>query len=118
MSDQEEETVMEQEGVLVEKTVGDLKRAKAAAKTSFEKIRRYLLTLLQKPEVNREVIEDSCGHALERAIMVMENLAVRYKMERYNKNEEKLSGEIGQIEIEYSDVQNRAHRYIKQLQIL
>jgi len=37
MSDQEEETVLEQEGVSVEKTVGNLKRAKAAAKTSFKK---------------------------------------------------------------------------------
>jgi len=32
---------------------------------------------------------------------VMENLAVRYKMEKDNRTEEKLSGEIEQIEIEY-----------------
>jgi len=43
---------------------------------------------------------------------VMENLAVRYKMERHDKNEEKLSGEI---EIEYSDVQNRAQQVIDSL---
>jgi len=112
MSDQEEETVVEQE------TVGDLKRAKAAAKTSFTKVRRYLFTLLQKPEVNRKVIEDSCGeldHALERVMRVMEKLAIRYKMERDNKNEEKLSGETGLIEIEHSDAQNRAQQVIDML---
>jgi len=107
----QEEVLVEQEGDVVIETVGDLKRAKATAKTGFTKVRRYLLTLIQKPDVSREAIEDSCGeldHALERAMEVMENLASKYKIEKDHKNEDKLSGEIEQIELEYSDAQNRA----------
>ena len=98
--------------------LGDLKRAKAAAKTAYKKVRRYLLTVIQRPEVNKEEIEDGCGEldkALERAMEIMENLVSKYKMERDQRYEDKLSGEIEQIEIEYSDAQIRAQQVIDTL---
>jgi len=46
---------------------------------------------------------------------VMENLVSKYKMEKDQRNEDKLSGEIERIEIEYSDAQNRAQQVIDTL---
>jgi len=40
MSGQDQEISVEQEEVLPEETLGNLKRAKAAAKTAFTKVRR------------------------------------------------------------------------------
>jgi len=56
MSGQDQETSVEQEELLPEETLGDLKKGKAAAKTAFTKVRRFLLTIIHRPEVNREEI--------------------------------------------------------------
>ena len=74
---QEEATLQTENGMVdggfqtiqPEETVGDLKRAKAATKTALTKVRRYLLILLQRQDVNRQAIENSCDeldYALEK----------------------------------------------------
>ena len=120
MSDKEQEgeNVVESGEVSPQETIRDLKRAKATAKTAFTKVRRYLLTLLQRPDINREAIEDGCrelDQAQESAMEMMENLGTRYKIEKDHRNAKKLSGEIEQIEIKYSEAQNRAQQVIDTL---
>ena len=41
-------------------TVGDLKREKATKKTAFTTVRRYLLTVIQREDVNSQEIKDAC----------------------------------------------------------
>ena len=37
-----------------------LKKSQSNSKNCFHKLRRHLLTLLQRPDINREAIEDGC----------------------------------------------------------
>ena len=46
---------------------------------------------------------------------VMENLVLKYKMEQDHRNGDKLSGEIEQIEIEWSDTQSQAQQVMDTL---
>ena len=65
MSGHEEEKSKEPRGEVMEQvqdieTVGDLKREKATKKTAFTKIRRNLLTMIQREDVNSQEIKDTC----------------------------------------------------------
>lgn len=121
MGDQAEENSVEPEEIeethakQLEETLGDLKRTKATAKTMFTKVRRNLLTIIKREDIDRENIKDACEEldkALENAMDIMNRLFTRYKMDKDNKSAEKLGGEIEQMEIEYSDAQNRAQEAI------
>ena len=67
MSGQEEENPKESEGEVLEQaqniaieTVGELKKEKAAKKTAFTKVRRCLLTIIQREDVDSQKIKDIC----------------------------------------------------------
>ena len=65
MSGHEEEKSKEPRGEVMEhvqdiESVGDLKREKATQKTAFTKIRRYLLTIIQREDVKSQEIKDTC----------------------------------------------------------
>ena len=116
MSGHEEENPKEPGGEVVEQvqdiqTVGDLKREKATKKTAFTKVRRYLLTVIQREDGNSQKIKDACDEldiALENVMSAMDKLFERYKMD--SRSAERLGEEIEQIEIEYSNAQNQAQK--------
>ena len=68
MSGQEEENPEELEGqfpeeapdIQLEETVGDLKREKATRKTAFTKVRRCLLSIIQREGIDSQEIKDTC----------------------------------------------------------
>ena len=91
----------------------ELKQLKAQAKTVFTRTRRQLLVIIQQNKVTTDEIKEECEAldiAQEEAMGIMARLLDKYIAEKDNKNSEKLSQEIGNIEIEYSDAQNRAQR--------
>ena len=114
MSGQEEDNPKEIEGEVLEQalnieTVAELKREKAAKKTAFTKVRRCLLTIIQREDVDSQEIKDICEEldiALENVMSAMDKLFDRYKIEKDNRAAERLGDEIEQIEIEYSSAQN------------
>ena len=124
MSAHEEENPKEPGGEVVEQvqdieTVGDLKREKATKKTAFTKVRRYLLTVIQREDVNSQKIKDACDEldiVLENVMSAMDKLFERYKMDR-ERSAERLGEEIEQIEIEYSNAQNRAQKVMDSLSL-
>ena len=90
----------------LEQTVSDLKREKATAKTGFTKVRRCLLTVIQREDTDSVEIKGICEEldvALGCAMNVMERLYDRYKLDKDSKSAGKLSDEIEKIEIEYSN---------------
>ena len=106
--------------IQLEETVGDLKREKAAQKTAFTKVRRSVLTIIQREEVDIKELKDMCDEldiALENVMNVMNRLFDRYKIDKDRKNFERLGDEIEQIEIEYSNAQNRAQKVMDSLSI-
>ena len=125
MSGHEEENPEEPGGEVVEQvqdveTVGDLKREKATKKTAFTKVRRYLLTVIQREDVNSQEIKDACDEldiVLGNVMNAMDKLFERYKMDRKSRSAERLGEEIEQIEIEYSNVQNRAQKVMDSLSL-
>ena len=124
MSGKEKESLEEIEeqaqDTQLEETVGDLKREKAAKKTAFTKVRRCVLTIIQREEVDIQELKDACDEldtALENVMGIMDRLFDRYKIDKDNRNFEKLGEEIEQIEIEYSNAQNRAQKVIDSLSI-
>ena len=125
MSGHEEENPKEPGGEVMEQvqdieTVGDLKREKAIKKTAFTKVRRYLLTVIQREDVNSQEIKDACDEldiVLENVMSAMDKLFERYKMDRESRSAERLGEEIEQIEIEYSNAQNRAQKVMDSLSL-
>ena len=125
MSGQEEDNPKEIEGKVLEQaqnieTVAELKREKAAKKTAFTKVRRCLLTIIQREDVDSEEIKDICEEldiALENVMSAMDKLFDRYKIEKDNRAAERLGDEIEQIEIEYSSAQNRAQKVMDSLSL-
>ena len=106
--------------IQLEETVGDLKREKAAQKTAFTKVRRSVLTIIQREEIDIKELKDMCDEldmALENVMIVMNRLFDRYKIEKGRKNFEKLGDEIEQVEIEYSNAQNRAQKVMDSLSV-
>ena len=106
--------------IQLEETVGDLKREKATQKTAFTKVRRSVLTIIQREEVDIKELKDMCDEldiALENVMNVMNRLFDRYKIDKDRKNFERLGDEIEQIEIEYSNAQNRAQKVMDSLSI-
>ena len=104
--------------IQLEETVGDLKREKAAQKTAFTKVRRSVLTIIPREEVDIKELKDMCDEldmALENVMNVMNRLFDRYKIDKDRKNFEKLGDEIEQIEIEYSNAQNCAQKVMDSL---
>ena len=90
MSGQEEDNPKETEGEVLEQaqnieTVAELKREKAAKKTAFTKVRRCLLTIIQREDVDSHEIKDICEEldiALENVMSAMDKLFDRYKIEK------------------------------------
>ena len=125
MSGQEEDNPKEIEGEVLEQalnieTVAELKREKAAKKTAFTKVRRCLLTIIQREDVDSQEIKDICEEldiALENVMSAMDKLFDRYKIEKDNRAAERLGDEIEQIEIEYSSAQNRAQMVMDSLSL-
>ena len=79
---------------------------------AFTKCRRHLLVVIQE-EITIEEIDEECEQLnvlIEEALELMLRLSTKYKLERDIKSNEKLSLEIEQIEIEFTDAQNRAQR--------
>ena len=96
-----------------EKTIVELKQLKAQAKTVFTRTRRQLLVIIQQDKVTTDEIKEECEAldiAQEEAMGIMARLLEKRIAEKDNRNSEKLSQEIDNIEIEYSDAQNRAQR--------
>ena len=92
-------------------TIVELKQLKAQAKTVFTRTRRQLLVTIQQDKVTTDEIKEGCEAldiAQEEAMGIMARLLDKYMAEKDSKNSEKLSQEIDNIEIEYSDAQNRA----------
>ena len=126
MSGQKEDNPKEIEGEVLEQalnieTVAELKREKAAKKTAFTKVRRCLLTIIQREDVDSQEIKDICEEldiALENVMSAMDKLFDRYKIEKDNRAAERLGDEIEQIEIEYSSAQNRAQKVMDSLSLL
>ena len=81
----------------LEEDVGELKRAKATAKTTFTQARRCLLIIVQSEVIDNEDISEKFDDALETAMRVM---ITKYKKDKDAKSADKLSGVIEQIEIE------------------
>ena len=71
-----------------------MKREKAAKKTAFTKVRRCLLTIIQREDVDSQEI-----------------------IEKDNRAAERLGDEIEQIEIEYSSAQNRVQKIMDSLSL-
>ena len=104
----EQEDDGETEGTIIE-----LKQQKARAKTVFTRVRRQLLVTVQQDNVSTDEIKERCealDMAQEEVMDIMARLLDRYMALKDNKNSEKLSQEIDNIEIEYSDAQNRAQK--------
>ena len=102
----EQEDDGETEGTIIE-----LKRQKAWAKTVFTRVRRQLLVTVQQDNVSTDEIKGRCealDMVQEEVMDIMARLLDKYMALKDNKISEKLSQEIDNIEIEYSDVQNRA----------
>ena len=100
------------EMVNFEETIAELKQNKARAKMAFTKCRRHLLVVIQE-EITIEEIDEECEQLnvlIEEALELMLRLSTKYKLERDIKSNEKLSLEIEQIKIEFTDAQNRAQR--------
>ena len=125
MSGQEEDNPKEIEGEVLEQalnieTVAELKREKAAKKTGFTKVRRCLLIIIQREDVDSQEIKDICEEldiALENVMSAMDKLFDRYKIEKDNRAAERLGDEIEQIEFEYSSAQNRAQKVMDSLSL-
>ena len=97
---------------MFEETIADLKQNKARSKTVFTKARRRLLVLLQE-QVTVEQVDGECEQLemlMEELLEVTNRLSAKYKVEKDIKSNERLSSEIEQIEIEFTDAQNRAQK--------
>ena len=97
---------------MFEESIADLKQNKSRSKTVFTKARRCLLVLIQE-NINVEKIDEECKQLkmlMEELSEVTGRLSAKYKLEKYSKSNDKLSSEIEQIEIEFTDAQNRAQR--------
>ena len=104
--------VMEDVGML-EETIADLKQIKTRSKTVFTKTRRHLLVSIQQEQITVENLDEECEQLemlMEELLEVTERLSAKYKLKKDIKSNDKLSSEIEQIEIEFSDAQNRAQR--------
>ena len=90
MSGQKEDNPKEIEGEVLEQalnieTVAELKREKAAKNSAFTKVRRCLLTIIQRKDVDSQEIKDICEEldiALENVMSAMDKLFDRYKIEK------------------------------------
>lgn len=94
-----------------EKIIVELKQLKAQAKTVFTKTRRQLLVTIQQDKVTTDEIKEFEGCealdiAQQEAVGILARLLDRYMVEKDNKNSEKLSQEIDNIKLEYSEAQN------------
>ena len=94
----------------------ELKQMKAKAKSTFTKVRRHLLVLIQDEEVDVDNIAKKCDtldESEQETMDIMLRLSERYKGEKDSQtNCYKLSQEIEQLEIEYTSAQNRAQEVI------
>lgn len=104
-----------QNAELFEESVVELKQMKARAKSTFTKVRRRLLVMIQDKEVDVEAIREMCDNLDESEQETMDiiiRLSEKYKGEKDSKNCHKLSQELEQIEIEYTSAQNRAQEVL------
>ena len=107
-------TVVETENVEQSGREGivELKQMKAKAKSTFTKVRRHLLVLIQDEQVDVDNIAKMCDtldESEQETMDIMLRLSERYKGEKDSQTScYKLSQEIEQLEIEYTSAQNRA----------
>ena len=102
--------VVEDVGML-EETIADLRQIKTRSKTP--KTRRHSLVSIQQEQITVENLDEECEQLemlMEELLEVTERLSAKYKLKKDIKSNDKLSSEIEQIEIEFSDAQNRAQR--------
>ena len=94
----------------------ELKQMKAKTKSTFIKVRRHLLVLIQDEEVDVDNIAKMCDtldESEQETMDIMLRLSERYKGEKDSQTScYKLSQEIEQLEIEYTSAQNRAQEVI------
>ena len=98
---------------MFEETVADLKQNKARSKTTmFIKARRHLLVLLQENNTVEKIDEESeqLEMLMEDLLEVTNRLSAKYKDEKDIKSNDKLSLEIEQIKIEFTDAQNSTQK--------
>ena len=95
---------------MLEDIIAYLKQNKAKFKTAFTKTRQRLLVLIQE-QITVEKLDEECEQLemlMEELLEVTARLSTKYRLEKDIKCNEKLSSEIEQIKIEFSDAQNRA----------
>ena len=83
----------------------ELKQMKAKAKSTFTKVGRRLLVLIQDEEVNIEAIHQMCDtldESEQETMDIMIRLSEKYKGEQDSKSCCKLSQEMEQLETEYT----------------
>ena len=69
--------------------------------------------MLTQDNITVEKIDEECEKLemlTEELLEVTDRLSVKYKLEKDSKSNDKLSSEIEQIEIEFTDVENHAQR--------
>jgi len=114
----EDKNSMAEETRYFEETIVDLKQEKARFKTAFTRTRRRLLVLLQQAKVTVEQIDNASEQlnmSMEETMEAMVRLSTKYKMEKDSKSNEKLSSEIEQIEVEFTNAQNHAQKFCDEL---
>ena len=97
-------SVVEKDGMF-EETIADLKQNKTRSKTAFTKARRRLLVLIQE-NTTIERIDEECEQLemfMEELLKVTDRLSAKYRLEKDIKSNDKLSSEIEQIEIKFTD---------------
>ena len=102
----------------LEDSILELRQEKAKVKTLFTKARRRTLVLIQEKDVTVEVIKDACedlDEALANVMDTMTRLADAFRENRDRKNGDKLSQEIGKVELEYSNAQDRMQDTLDEL---
>ena len=85
------------------------------AKSTFTKVMRRLLVLIQDEEVNIEAINQMCDtldESEQETMDMMMRLLEKYKGEQDSKSCCKLSEEMEQLETEYTSAQNRAQEVL------
>ena len=97
-------------------TVVNTENVISKARSTFTKVRRHLLVLIQDEEVDVDNIAKMCDtldETEQETMDIMLRLSERYKGEKDSQTScYKLSQEIEQLEIEYTSAQNRAQEVI------
>ena len=102
---------------MFEEIIADFKQNKTRSKTAFTKARRCLLILIQE-KITIVRIDEECEQLemfMEELLEVTDRLSAKYRLEKDIKSNDKLSSEIEQIKIEFTDAQNCVQRFRDEL---